>query len=272
MNDIYSSKANCDIAIYGSSRAWVHIDPAIIGNSLQQRVYNFGIDGHNFWLQYLRHLELLKYNDKPKKIILSLDIFSLEKRPDMFHSDQFLPYMLLNKNVRKFTSSYVGYDLPDYYVPLLRYAGKTQALNNSIHIALSGAPKSKYRQSGYRGVDAAWNNDLAAAKAKKSSYEVRLDQQSVVLFEAFIQECKAMEIQLVMVYSPEYIEGQKFVSNRKQIMDLYNDISQKHHIALYDYSSDSICFDKSMFYNASHLNKTGSGIFSRKLGHDLKAN
>jgi hypothetical protein len=26
-NDIYNSNASCDIAIYGSSRAWVHIDP-----------------------------------------------------------------------------------------------------------------------------------------------------------------------------------------------------------------------------------------------------
>ncbi|MBE2208298.1 MAG: hypothetical protein IAE84_11975, partial [Saprospiraceae bacterium] len=65
-NDIYNSNVNCDIAIYGSSRAWVHIDPKILSHILQLNVYNFGIDGHNFWLQYLRHIEFLKYNPKPK--------------------------------------------------------------------------------------------------------------------------------------------------------------------------------------------------------------
>ena len=39
-NDIYNSTANCDVAIYGSSRAWVHIDPDILSDTLNVNVYN----------------------------------------------------------------------------------------------------------------------------------------------------------------------------------------------------------------------------------------
>ena len=57
MNDIYEGKAAAEIAIYGSSRAWVHIDPQVIEDTLGMSSYNFGNDGHNFPMQYLRHKE-----------------------------------------------------------------------------------------------------------------------------------------------------------------------------------------------------------------------
>jgi hypothetical protein len=65
-NDIYNSTIEADLAIYGSSRAWVMFNSSILENELKKNVYNFGIDGHNFKLQYARHLEYLKHNPKPK--------------------------------------------------------------------------------------------------------------------------------------------------------------------------------------------------------------
>lgn len=67
-NDLFYNNISPEVAIYGSSRAWVHIDPMIIEDSLGLSAYNFGIDGHNFWLQYYRHKNLLK-NTTPKTII-----------------------------------------------------------------------------------------------------------------------------------------------------------------------------------------------------------
>jgi hypothetical protein len=270
MNDIYNSKANCEVAIYGSSRAWVHIDPAIISDSLNLTAYNFGIDGHNFWLQYLRHLELLKHNNKPKKIILAVDLYSLQKRDDLYESDQFLPYMLWNKNIKKYTSSYKGYTKYDYDIPLIRYAGKFQALKGSIKMLLTGSSNKTYRNKGYLGMDLKWNSDFDTAKAKMESYEVKLHQQSIQLFESFIQECKREKIDLILVYTPEYIEGQNFVSNRKEIIQIYEDLSTKYSLTFYDYSTDEICLDKNLFYNASHLNKFGAELFTRKLAIEIK--
>jgi len=271
MNDIYNSRANCEVAIYGSSRAWVHINPAIISDSLNLSAYNFGIDGHNFWLQYLRNIELLKHNKKPKNIILSVDIFSLQKRVDLYNPDQFLPYMLWNSNIEKFTYSYIGYNKTDYYIPLIRYAGKTQALRTSIKIFITGIPKNKYRKNGYLGMDRKWNTDFETTKAKQKSYKIKLDQKSVALFEVFIQECKKMNINLFLVYTPEYIEGQSFVSNRTEVMDIFKNLSKQYNLTFFDYSNDEICLDKNLFYNAIHLNKYGAEMFTKKLASDLKA-
>lgn len=270
MNDIYNSKANCDIAIYGSSRAWVHIDPKIISDSLNLTVYNFGNDGHNFDLQYLRHLEFLKHNKQPKTIILSVDIFSLQKGVGLYESDQYLPYMLWNTNIKNFTSSYIGYNNLDYYIPIIRYLGKKEVLEISRKYLIHGRPAKKYRKNGFLGMDREWNTDFEKAKAKQKAYVAKLDKQNTKLFETFIQECKRMKINLILIYTPEYIDGQNFVSNRKEVIGIYAKFSKRYNLKFYDYSNDEICFDKTLFYNASHLNKTGAEIFTKKFASALK--
>jgi len=270
-NDIYKTEAEYDIAIYGSSRAWVHINPKILSDSLGAKVYNFGIDGHNFWLQYLRHLELLKHNEKPKTIILSVDVFSLQKRKDLFQLDQFLPYMLWNSNIQEYTNSYIGYNDFDYYVPLIRYSGKTNSLKLIIKNIVNCQSNIGYRQNGFLGMDREWNADLEKAKKEQKSYIINTDSNSVVLFEKFIKECKANDIELILVYTPEYIDGQNFVANRDDVIQIYRDFSMKYSIDFFDYSNDSLCLNKKYFYDASHLNSSGAEIFSKKLANDLKA-
>ncbi len=270
MNDIYSGKANCDVAIYGSSRAWVNFNTKIIEDSLKVHAYNFGIDGHNFWLQYLRHLEFTKYNQKPKEIILAVDIFTLEKRKDLYNESQFLPYMLWNKNIWKYTSSYIGFDQIDYLIPLVRYRGKFSALRTAFkNISMRGKVKT-YRYKGFAGMNRSWNSDYDEAKATKGTYTAKIDEQTVLLFEKFVQECKESGIKLILVYTPEFIEGQGFVTNKSEIIRIYREFSLKYNIPFWDYSNDKICFDKQLFYNTTHLNKEGANLFTSELVSKLK--
>lgn len=268
-NDIYNAKVDCDIAIYGSSRAWVHFDPKILKDSLGLNVYNLGLDGHNFWLQYLRHLEFIKYNKRPRTIILSIDAFTLQKRKDLYQSDQFLPYMFWNSNIQKYTSSFIGYSYLDYYIPLIRYAGKSTSLKEIIKNIRKDESSIRFRQNGYLGMDREWNTDLDKAKEKQNSYQVDIDSNTIKLLEQFIQECSFNEIELVLVYSPEHIDGQNFISNRDQVVKIFNDFSDKYSLMFLDYSNDSLCIDKKYYYNATHLNKKGAEIFSRKLASEL---
>jgi hypothetical protein len=267
-NDIYNGEIKANVAIYGSSRAWVHINPTILEDSLNTKAYNFGIDGHNFWLQYLRNKEYLKYNKPPKVIIVSVDVFSLAKRKDLYQFSQFLPYMLWNKDIKKFTSSYNGFSLEDYYLPLFRYYG---SMRGSGSVIKPPSNKSLYRNKGYRGMERKWNNDLAKAKLEKKHYSINIDANTVYLFNQFLLESKSSEITVILVYTPEYIDGQNFVKNREEIVKIYEDLSNKHNLLFLDYSDDILCKQKEYFYNASHLNKKGSEIFTRKLARDLKA-
>lgn len=264
--DIYHSNINANIAIYGSSRAWVQLDPAIFEDSLGLHTYNFGMDGQNIRLQYLRHSEYFKNNSAPETIILSLDVFTLAKRKDLFQLDQFLPYMLWNPTIYEYTKSYQGFNKSDYFVPLIRYFGRTDALTK----AFSANSDEKFRYNGFRGRDSEWNNDLENAQNYNKDFSISIDSPSVKLFEQLISDLINQKINLIFVYTPEYIEGQAFVKNREEIMSLFHSFSSKYSIPFFDYSTDIISQQKEFFYNASHLNKTGAELFTQKFVSDLK--
>lgn len=79
-NDIYNDQLSANILVYGSSRAWNHFDPATLESYFKSTVYNVGIDGYDFGMQYFRHQQILENNPKPTSIILSLDVFMFENR------------------------------------------------------------------------------------------------------------------------------------------------------------------------------------------------
>lgn len=266
-NDIYDSKINCDIAIYGSSRAWVHFNPKILKDTLAQEVYNMGIDGQNFWIQYLRHKEYLKRNKKPQTIVLAVDAFCLEKKEGLYNLEQFIPYMLWNSNIADYTSSYKGFDKADYYLPLARYFGKKDLILSLLN---DSTTKETYRVKGFKGQDREWSSDLDEAKKKMKNYTAKVDTASLILFNQFIKECDTQGINLILVYPPEHIEGQGFIKNKKELDNLFSQISKKHNIPYLNYSNIEISSDKSYFYNSMHLNEKGANYFSSKFASDLK--
>ncbi len=268
-NDIFQGKANCDIAIYGSSRAWIHFNTPMMSRALGRKVYNFGLDGHNFWMQYLRHRELLKFNKAPQTIILSLDDLTLEKRKDLYGLAQFLPYMLWDKEIQAFTGSYLGFGAADYTLPLLRYTSEWKPVAESM-VNLVYPQSTQYRELGYRPHSEAWNSDFDKARAKIGRYHVRVDTASLKLLNQFLKECKVSGTGVVLAYSPEYIEGQQFVENREDIKNIYAVVAAEHHLPFLDYSSSSICQEKSLFYNAMHLNKKGSDLFTKTFIEDFR--
>jgi hypothetical protein len=270
LNDLYQGKIDNDIVIYGSSRAVVQIDPRIIEDSLQRSCYNLGIDGHNFWLQYFRHKEFLRYNQQPKVVIHSLDVTTLTERGDLFNSDQFLPYMLFDESIQSNTKDYDFFSVWDFKVPMVRFLGKERAMLHAAKLLFWRQPYSVGRMNGYQAHRQAWNADLEIAKKKFSTYSIELDSNAVSLFRNYLKECHDQGIRIILVYSPQYIEGQHFVQNKESILDLYRSLASDYDVPFLDYSDDPICQSKAYFYNSGHLNKEGSALFTRKLSHDLR--
>lgn len=272
-NDIYNGKVNADIVVYGSSRAMVHMDPKIIQDSLHANAYNLGLNGHNFWLQYFRHKELLKHNKAPKFIIHSVDVFTLVKRKDLFQMEQFLPYMLYNDELEYWITPYEGFKKYDFKIPLVRYYGQYKTIGKIFKTFISNDEVGdSLRYKGFASKNQVWNDDLVKARKKFPDYRVSLDSTSIRLFDNYLRELRNMGIAVVLVYTPEYIGGQDFVKNRDEIMNTFSTFAQKYNIPFFDYSQDPISFKKEYFYNASHLNGLGAQVFTSKMVHDLKRN
>jgi hypothetical protein len=268
--DLYNGRINSKVLIYGASRAWVHFDPEIIQDSLHLSAYNLGIDGHTFWLQYFRHKILVEYNARPKLIIQSVEAATLSKRPDLYNSAQFLPYMLNNSEMEEATRSFEGFNFFDYHIPLLRYYGHLEEIKKAFWILIKPSLNIPDRVRGYKGQEISWNDDFEKARKKMKAMIIKPDAATIRLFDNFLKECVEKGIKVILVYSPEYIEGQMFTQNRTSMVNLYKSFAQKYKISFYDYSNDPISFQRKYFYNSQHMNKEGAELFTKKLVSDIK--
>lgn len=270
-NDIYDKKINTDILIYGSSRAWVHINPQMIEDSLEYSAYNLGMDGQTFPTQYFRHREYFKHNKNPEYIIYSLDLYSLEREAGLYNIGQFLPYSLWHYDLYKCLQPYENkYNFYDFAIPLHRFIGNEvelelieKQLKNEINIP-------PLRHKGYAGMERQWNTDLDEKKTKLKSIEVNFDKEVVKLFDDFLKECKQKNIKVILVYTPTYYKGKDFIKNYDEVFRFYEDLSRKYDLPFLNYSNLPLCREKKYFYNYSHLNKQGSLLFTKVLIEDLK--
>lgn len=271
-NDIFEGKVNSEILIYGSSRAWVQFNTEMMMKAYDVNTYNFGVDGHNFWIQYLRHKVFLKNNKKPKAIIVSVDYTTLDKRDDLYNYAQFFPYMLWDEEMKEYTKTYIGFDDLDYILPLKRYTGEFNIFSKAVNSSFKNKGLKKRRIKGYRGNNKEWNNDFKKAKKQKSGFSSNIDDVTVSLFDSFLVECSNDNINVILVFAPIYKEGLEFIQNYNQLDSIYKALSVKHNLVYLNYTKDSICSDRNYFYNATHLNKKGSDVFTKLMISDVNKN
>lgn len=268
-NDIYKGNIKDELLIYGASRA-IFLNPEVFYDSLGISSYNLGVNGLNLWHIYFRHRELMKYNEKPDYILVSLDDFSLVKEKNLFSSEQFLPYLLGNKNSRKYLKDVNDFTFFDHYFPMVRYFGRRSAIQEAVRCGILQNIQDPLRSNGYLTLDIDWTDEFSIVSESFEYYEVNNSQSSMDLFIDFLDECKEKDIRVILVYTPVHIEGQLFVRNRDEAIGIYKDFSRIYDILFIDYSDDELCYSKEYFYNTQHLNKKGSDIFNKKLVSDLK--
>lgn len=263
-NDIYKGKINADIAIYGSSRAWLHFSPKVIEKKTGIGVYNFGLDGQNFEIQNLRHHDYFENNKRPKIVVFSLDVFTFVKKDKLYNSNQFLPFMYFNSAYYESLKDTKNFNFYDFIIPSVRYFGKYEM----IYDLFKSHSYNHFRYKGFKGSKRKWI-EMQVKQGEQSSYTVQIDSSLVQKFMKNLLELKNQGIKVIFVYTPEYIDGQNFVTNRKTLLNIYDSISKAEKITFLDYSKDSISYQKYLFYNSEHLNGKGATIFSKKFSIDL---
>jgi len=268
-NDLYGGKIDAGVVIFGASNALRGLDPQIIEKRLGEKAYSLAVNGLNFRIQYFRYRLLLAKNRKPKLIIYAVSAATLEKTPELYNPDQFLPFLLNNRPLEDVLSEYDAFKKEDYIVPFIRYFGKKEAFIEVFNLMTDPAANVQRRINGYMPNDQAWTSDLEKARAVASTREFVMDTALASLFDKFVAECKRDSIRLIFVNLPEYIDGQNYVSNRKEMLAPIINCSKNNNIYFVSYLNDSISYNKKYFFNTGHLNKYGAEIFTGKLIDDL---
>ena len=255
-NEIYDGRASADIVIMGNSRAWVHYSPAILDSVLHCHTYNLGIDGSAFNRQYSRYKIYRMYDKKPKVILQNIDFVTLAYTTG-YEQFQYFPYFY-RRDMQELVVPYEEFTFADKYLPFYRYA----------NFGIKRIFKTKVAPvNGYIGKEEPWNGTRLR---KKKSFKFTVDSTTLEQFEQYLAETHAEGIQMIFVHAPIYQKITQKLEGRDEMWRLYKRLAEQYQIPILNYEEDSLSMDTNYLYNATHLNKTGSEIFSRKLANDLK--
>ena len=266
-NQIKEGKTKAELAVFGSSRAFIQINPKILEKETKLNSYNFGLNGSKFKMQFYRFNIYLKHNPKPKIVVWNLDTFSFSHIEEVFQPNQYVPFMLWNRDLYKALDEYKSTNVWDFILPLYRYRDQVYWKDQ-----ISRSKKEKlgkdglFRKEGFMSYDRKWDVNWTKMKKKNSDF----DFNDYPLLEELIKRCKKENIKLVFTIAPEFYKGQDYMLNRDEVINRYKTTLQKYNLPLLDYSEDTISYQQKYFYNTTHMNNKGADVFTKELSQDLQ--
>ena len=268
-NDIYRGPIDADLVVIGSSRAWCAYNTYILDSLLLSNSYNLGIDGHSLEMQLVRYETYRRFNPAPRMIVMNTDListFSIDSDPQ-YEREQFFPFIMDRELVSRVMEK-KRLTLLDRYCPIVRYYGYREDISNGIASFLG---KKTFidggMHKGYRGNSYRWQE--FSPYSEIDVRHVQIDTSLVTMLDDFVAKTRAEGLLVVFVKSPIYSPYLDLFDDVDVFDSILATIADKYGIPVLDYSRIPLCQDNSYFYNASHLNKRGSEIFTRMLCGDL---
>ena len=252
-SDIIEDRADSDVLVMGNSRAWTSYSPVILDSILGCKTYNLGIDGSAFNRQCMRYEAWRHYYPKPKMIIQNIDYFSLSDWTTGYMDYQFFPFFS-NRYIREAAFSVESFSFAQKYLPMYRYT------RFGLRKMLTSENYPMFR--GYHGVEKEWDGRAYQAM---DSFHFSYQEDALQLFSQSLAKWRDEGIMVVLVFAPMYSGVTSRIDNIEEMYGLFQDLSRKYNTPILDFGYDSMCSDTTLFYNATHLNKRGGELFSRKL-------
>lgn len=264
MNDVYFDSTYYDVVIMGSSRGWVQYDPRIMDDILEKNCYNLSVNGRGAISQIIKYQIYEKRHGCPRLIIQNIDCLLLSE-DNRFEREQYLPYFF-DKELFDMIKKREGFSVLDRLIPLIRYAGYEQMIKEGL-----GLPNKMIKSGvikGYRPTYSAWDGRKLEA-TKEVGFG--LDPLPVSVFKQFLGDCREKGIKVVFVYAPFYIGARHKMSakNERAMFDFFEQLAKEYDLPILSWWDAPISEETDFFYNATHLNAKGAGIFTTELSYCL---
>jgi hypothetical protein len=269
VNLIMQEKTDPEIIIFGSSVAEVGFNSNLIRNITNMSVYNSAIDGTRFYQYKYLIKKYTSYSVNNKYIILGLSFFSLSPADKLTEPSRFYAY--LNKSPIK--DMFLSHDKTEYfklrYLPFYAYSQYSHTYYKNFIIGTLNIIKNKQlipdQLNGFVPVNSSWHGNEADTINKE---KINITSETLNNISKLISIASKKNIKVILIISPLYIKAQKHFSNYDHFKTTIKEF-QNNGAIIYDFSNDSINFDKKYFYNNGHLNVIGANIFSKKVAEKL---
>ena len=254
---ILEGKMNKDILIFGSSRAQHGLYSDAIQDSLKRTTFNLGYRGSNVSFHLYLLKKVLKHNNKPKFIILTVDddrefinektlqfcynkLFSLVKyqeiTKDLIDLNQISPFSIF------------------FYSGRLGWQKFSKQKENKIH---------KWTKCGTTLLDFTAST-FQKKYSKTTNYNCKNERSDLITaFKEFQSICQKEKIQLFVLIPPNFAEQNiEFVKRINGLLINQNDKVWNEH---------SDAFKKADFFSdEAHLNKKGAVLYTNEIIKRLK--
>lgn len=271
-NEVISGGIDSELLIVGSSRALVHYDCEIIEKIIGKSCYNLGFDAANYEMQKIMLNLYLKSNSLPKEIIWTVDFQSFQNKDEFYGFEQLIPYqdkeevkelLKLNKGIPSFL----------YEIPVIRYTFNPKMKFIGILNYLELKTRKPVLVKGYRKSDLEWDGKFEKFKdSLNNNLRYQFDEVMVNDFQNELRLLTSRGSKINVVIAPIYFEAKEIILNSDSILNSIESLCNESNINFFDFTNDSICFNKDMFYNGNHLNSKGAELFSEKISTLLKMN
>jgi len=271
-NQIMNGKVNAEIVVTGSSRALAHYDPRTIEQITGRTAFNLGRNGAQTDMQVAFLKAYLAYNRKPKVVVHNLDAFTFVTTREVYDPAKYAPY-LYDRSLYNALREIDPNIWRSRYVPLYGYV--VEDMNFSWILGLKGFWGWSPREDCFLGFNPRskkWTDDFRHLKANNpGGVRFEIEAAGIEVMEDLIRVCQQNGIELIFVYSPEYIEMQALTKNRADIFEHFHELAERFDVPLWDYSSWKYAGNQDFFQNSQHLNATGAAVFSDDVANHLTA-
>ncbi|MEO7524252.1 MAG: hypothetical protein ABIT58_09170 [Ferruginibacter sp.] len=269
VNYLLNRKKNVDFVVMGSSRAKHHINPALLSNLYNGNGYNIGINGTGgvIYNNLLLNL-MLEKGVKPKMLLLQTDpypYFTVDNVNNVAEISPLYPFMDEGKKFKELIMQNSGYaEKVKLMFHSYRYNGKM--VNLFFNFLKTNSIKENNGFEGTPGrIDTAAFSISADPEEKLNFSEAKTNALTGI-----IQNCKANNIRLAIVFPPSYRNSIYSKAGNKKMIELLhrNGVSE-----IYDFSNvEELPSLQSgeLWKNATHLNNQGAARFSLLLNEALK--
>jgi len=259
-------KVSSEILIMGSSHANRHYVPDILEKELNMTSYNAGVQGQQIIFHTALQRMILKRHN-PKLIILNIDESWMYESPESYERlADLYPYYWDYKTelepILSLNSDFINFKL------LFRSFQTNSTIVHAVKYFFQ--PQKDFK--GYRPLHQQMKKPLSEVKNtnnSKTEKEKVIDRSFVNMFEEFIKNAEAHDVNLIFTLSPHLYNDNRLKSDKS--LKLMKSIAFEHDIPLIDFSDDRTFIEQyHLFNDPNHLNNDGAIIFTELLTDSLK--
>lgn len=262
-----------DYLVGGSSRVHNNFNTVLFDSLTGLSGFNIGYSGSGLAQNYLTLYLFLKNGNTVKTYIQQLEDAALRKNAytHPLYEYFFMHYLANDKNVQEFYKC----NVPLYkyyiwrYIPVLKYLEFNNYCRLSNIISNKEIDKNELKNKGYAKLSIKHKSTFPAKEYPDLYSEFEMDTLNIYYLKKINNLCKEYKVHYLFYTSPIY---HKYYLSYKP-NNLKNGLTNylnSNKINYFDFSLDARYSNDSLFLDETHLNASGTDIFTRQLANTLK--